>query len=300
MRTKPLFMICVAPIRIKFASVKAYLLREPEHEQERGIVRGVVMSCFWSDASLVNMLGDTPLLFREISVRPSSQFISSHNHELSNLSYSRGSACRQVNVSTAAEPKYLLNPSSLFNYPHVLEKWCKPSRIYDTLPASPMVANTRVCGKVDDEQKGARDGIQVRIIKRRLNEWEVWVGVGGGQLKPLVSMGSTKRSQMKVGLDDSTGAQCVRHLPLDFRLGLGRLLVALINTTAKQTTDCRLFKHANPKCSVNSICEARLFRYSVYPVSLHSHSIIRLLFNIIIKVCSVQTKSHGASSCYLC
>lgn len=155
MRTKPLFMICVAPIRIKFASVKAYLLREPEHEQERGIVRGVVMSCFWSDASLVNMLGDTPLLFREISVQPSSQFISSHNHELSNLSYSRGSACRQVNVSTAAEPKYLLNPSSLFNYPHVLEKWCKPSRIYDTLP---IIANTRVW-TVDDEQKGAWDGI---------------------------------------------------------------------------------------------------------------------------------------------
>lgn len=193
-------MICVAPIRIKFASVKASLLREPEHEQERGIVRGVVMSFFWSDASLVNMLGDTPLLFREISVRPSSQFISSHNHELSNLSYSRGSACRQVNVSTAAEPKYLLNPSSLFNYPHVLEKWCKPSRIYDTLPASPMIANRRVW-TVDDEQKGAWDGIQVGIIKRHLNEWEVW-GEGGGQLKPLVSMGSTKRMQMKVGQDD--------------------------------------------------------------------------------------------------
>lgn len=83
---------------------------------------GTSLSCFWSDAGLVSMLGDTRLLFREISVRPSSQFISSRNHELSRLSHGRGSACRQVSVSTAAEPKYLLNPSSLFNYPHVLEK----------------------------------------------------------------------------------------------------------------------------------------------------------------------------------
>lgn len=83
---------------------------------------GVALSCFSSDAGLVSMLGATLLLFREISVRPSSQFISSHNHELSKLSYSGGSACRQVSVSTAAEPKYLLNPSSLFNYPRVLEK----------------------------------------------------------------------------------------------------------------------------------------------------------------------------------
>lgn len=107
-------MICVAPIRVCFSG--------GDHEQECGNVTGVAMSRFWSDAGLVSMLGDTRLLFREISVRPSSQFISSHNHELSRLSYRRGSACRQVSASTAAEPKYLLNPSSLFNYPHVLEK----------------------------------------------------------------------------------------------------------------------------------------------------------------------------------
>lgn len=98
------------------------LLCAPEHKQECGSKEGMVLSCFRTDAGLVCMLGDTLLLFREISVRPSSQFISSHNHELSKLSYSCGSACRQVSVSTAAEPKYLLNPSSLFNYPRVLEK----------------------------------------------------------------------------------------------------------------------------------------------------------------------------------
>lgn len=124
-------------------------------------------------SGLVSMLADTLLLFREISVRPSSRFISSHNHELSELSYSRGSACRQVSVSTAAEPKYLLNPSSLFNYPRVLEKWCKPSCISDTLPTPPMTA--RACGPLawtaDDEQRAERawNGVQVRIIKRRLN-----------------------------------------------------------------------------------------------------------------------------------
>lgn len=38
--------------------------------------------------------------------------ISSRNHKLSEPSYSWGSVCRQVTVSTAAEPKHLLNPSS--------------------------------------------------------------------------------------------------------------------------------------------------------------------------------------------
>lgn len=108
-------MICVAPIRMKFASVRVFFwLREPEHCGvcgKCGNVRGMAMSRFWSDTGLVSMLGDTQLLFAEISVRPSSQFISSHNHKLSRLSYSRGSACQQVSVSTAAESKYLLNPS---------------------------------------------------------------------------------------------------------------------------------------------------------------------------------------------
>lgn len=149
------------------------LLHAPEHEQECGTGGGVALSCFSSNAGLVSMLGDTLLLFREISVRPSSRFISSHNHELSKLSYSSRSACRQVSVSTAAEPKYLLNPSSLFNYPRVVEKWCKPSCIYDTLPTTPVMASMRewLVWTMDAEQRAERawNGIQVRIIKSCLN-----------------------------------------------------------------------------------------------------------------------------------
>lgn len=134
------------------------LLCAPEHERECGTGGGAALSCFSFDAGLVSMLGDTLLLFREISVQPSSQFISSRNHELSKLSYSRGSACRQVSVSTAAQPKHLLNPSSLFNYPRVLEKWCKPSCIYDTLPTSLVMASTRewLVGTTDAKQRAER------------------------------------------------------------------------------------------------------------------------------------------------
>lgn len=151
------------------------LLCAPEHEQECGTEVGVDLSFFSSDAGLVSMLSDMLLLFREISVRPSSRFISSHNHELSKLSYSSGSACRQVSVSTAAELKYLLNPSSLFNYLHVLEKWCKPSCIYDMLPTSSVMASTRewLVWTMDAEQRAeqAWNGLQVRNIKSCLN-WQ--------------------------------------------------------------------------------------------------------------------------------
>lgn len=140
----PFCVLCVAASKNDTCVSNLFFTpHEPERGEDWGNRGGVAKGCFWSHAGLVSMLADTLLLFREISVRPSPQFISSHNHKLSKLSYSQGSACRQVSVSTAAEPKYLSNPPSLFNYPHVLEKWCKPSCIYDTLPASPMIASKR-------------------------------------------------------------------------------------------------------------------------------------------------------------
>lgn len=42
-----------------------------------------------------------------------------------------GSVCRQVTLSATAEPTYLLNPSSLFNYLCVLKKWCEASSTSD-------------------------------------------------------------------------------------------------------------------------------------------------------------------------
>lgn len=171
---KAVLCSCVAPSKNDTRVSNLFFTpHEPERGEDCGNRRGVAKGCFWSHPGLVSMLADTLLLFGEISVRPSPQFISSHNHKLSKLSHSRGSACRQVSVSTAAEPKYLSNPPSLFNYLRVLEKWRKPSCIYDALPASPMTASKRgrLVWTVDDEQRAgwAWNGIQVRIIKRCLN-----------------------------------------------------------------------------------------------------------------------------------
>lgn len=46
------------------------------------------------------------------------------------------------------------------------------------------------------------------------------MGVGGGELKPLASRGSTKKRRMKGGQADSTKASHVRHLLCDLILRL--------------------------------------------------------------------------------
>lgn len=208
------------------ASLCVILLRAPEHEQECGTGGGAALSCFSGDADLVSMLGDTLLLFREISVRPSSQFISSRNHELSKLSYNRGSACRQVSVSTAAQPKYLLNPSSLFNYLCVLEKWCKPSCIYDTLPTAPVKASW--CGRW--------------TLNKELNEHKMESSLGLCLLPVCLWTCPWYR-------------QTRQHKPF---------LATSDNQT--QTADLTTsFKHADAKCSVNLICEALRAFLSVAP-----------------------------------
>lgn len=132
----------------------------------------VTVGSFQINPHLVGLLCVSILLFSQISVIPSSYFkdpaiITSCQRRQSRVG--RGISLESGHCIISCRAKRLINPSSIFNYPSVLIKRCKPSCTGDVLAEGLMMAH--MCG--------AEVALLVPILNDEPEALWAWNGGGG-------------------------------------------------------------------------------------------------------------------------